>query len=137
MDAKTLIRKYEGCKLEAYLCPANVWTIGYGHTKNVKPGDVCTQDQAEEWLDEETALCEAEVKAVVKVALSANQLAALTSFVYNLGIRALVLSTLLKKLNSGDYAGAANEFDRWVYAKGKIQRGLVERRAKEKFLFST
>lgn len=135
MGAKELIKKYEGLSLDAYLCPAGVPTIGYGHTHNVKIGDTCTQQQADEWLDDDFYAACLDTKAVVKVPLTDNQLDALGSFVFNLGVRKLIQSTLLKKLNAKDYAGAADEFDRWVFA-GKVQlKGLIARRAAEKALF--
>lgn len=135
MDGKSIVKKYEGCKLKAYLCPAGIPTIGYGHTHNVKLGDTCTQQQAEEWLEDDFFYATSDVKAVVKVPLTDNQLDALASFVFNLGVRKLIQSTLLKKLNAKDYVGAANEFDKWVFAAGKKLNGLIARRAAEKALF--
>lgn len=135
MDGKSIVRKFEGCKLKAYLCPAGIPTIGYGHTHNVKLGDTCTQQQADEWLEDDFFYATSDVKAVVKVPLTDNQLDALASFVFNLGVRKLIQSTLLKKLNAKDYTGAANEFDKWVFAAGKKLNGLIARRAAEKALF--
>lgn len=135
MNGLDLIKHFEGCKLEAYLDTGSVPTIGYGHTKGVKMGDTCTQEQADMWLDNEYFMSGEEVKAVVKVPLTDNQLGALISFVYNLGIRALILSTLLNKLNRGDYNGAAEEFDKWVYDNHVKLNGLVKRREAEKRLF--
>lgn len=135
MDGKSIVKQFEGCKLKAYLCPAGIPTIGYGHTHNVKLGDTCTQQQAEEWLEDDFFYATSDVKAVVKVPLTDNQLDALASFVFNLGVRKLIQSTLLKKLNTEDYAGAANEFDKWVFAAGKKLNGLIARRAAEKELF--
>jgi len=137
MDGKSIVRKFEGCKLTAYLCPAGIPTIGYGHTHNVKLGDTCTQQQADEWLEDDFYMACNDVKAVVKVPLTDNQLDALGSFVFNLGVRKLIQSTLLKKLNSGDYQGAAQEFDKWVYV-GKVKlKGLVIRRAAERKIFES
>ena len=135
MDGKSIVRKFEGCELKAYLCPAGIPTIGYGHTHNVKLGDTCTQQQADEWLEDDFFYATSDVKAVVKVPLTDNQLDALASFVFNLGVRKLIRSTLLKKLNAKDYTGAANEFDKWVFAAGKKLNGLIARRAAEKALF--
>lgn len=135
MDGKSIVRKFEGCELKAYLCPAGIPTIGYGHTHNVKLGDTCTQQQADEWLEDDFFYATSDVKAVVKVPLTDNQLDALASFVFNLGVRKLIQSTLLKKLNAKDYTGAANEFDKWVFAAGKKLNGLIARRAAEKALF--
>ena len=133
---KEIVKFYEGLRLQAYLCPAGIPTIGYGHTKNVKLGDVCNQKQAEDWLEDDFFMAKTDVKAVVKVPLNENQLDALASFVFNLGVRKLIQSTLLKKLNDGDYSGAANEFDKWVFAAGKKLNGLIARRAAEKELFN-
>ena len=135
MTILELIKKYEGLRLKAYLCPAGIPTIGYGHTHNVKLGDVCTQQQADEWLHDDFMEAIGDVKAVVKVPLTDNQLDALGSFVFNLGVRKLIQSTLLKKLNSGNYEGAAQEFDKWVFAAGNKLDGLIARRAAEKEIF--
>ena len=131
----TLIRKYEGCKLNAYLCSAGVWTIGWGRTKGVKKGDTCSQAQADAWLNEEYDAFEAQVLKHVKVPLTANQLGALVSFSYNVGTGALASSTLLKLLNSKNYKGAAEQFSRWNKAAGKILAGLTKRRTSERALF--
>ena len=137
MTALDLIKQSEGLSLDAYLCPVGIPTIGYGHTHNVKIGDTCTQQQADEWLEDDFYMACNDVKAVVKVPLTDNQLDALGSFVFNLGIRKLIQSTLLKKLNSGDYQGAAQEFDRWVFA-GKVKlKGLITRRSAERKLFES
>lgn len=131
-----LIKTYEGCKLTAYLCPAGKWTIGYGRTTNVKKGDTCSQAQADAWLLEEYDAFESKVRALVKVALTANQLGALVSFAYNVGVGSLKDSTLLRLLNAADYSGAAAQFARWNKGGGKVLPGLVKRRAAEAALFS-
>jgi len=132
-----LIKSFEGLELEAYLCPANVWTIGYGHTKGVKKGDKITKEQAEKLLEEDLAFFRNGVKRLVKVALNKNQFGALVSFAYNLGLGSLESSTLLKKLNAGDYQGAADQFPRWNKSKGKVLTGLVRRREAERAVFLT
>ena len=135
MKGLDIVKEAEGLRLSAYLCPAGIPTIGYGHTKGVKLGDTCTREQAEEWLENDFFMAKQDVKAVVKVPLKENQLDALASFVFNLGVRKLIQSTLLKKLNAGDYSGASAEFDKWVFA-GKVKlNGLIKRRAKERKLF--
>mgnify|MGYP003612844603 CR=1 FL=1 len=137
MTGLDIVKEAEGLRLSAYLCPAGIPTIGYGHTKGVKLGDTCTREQAEEWLENDFFTAKQDVKAVVRVPLRENQLDALASFVFNLGVRKLIQSTLLKKLNAGDYSGAAAEFDKWVFA-GKVKlNGLVKRRAKERQLFES
>ena len=137
MTGLDIVKEAEGLRLSAYLCPAGIPTIGYGHTKGVKLGDTCTREQAEEWLENDFFMAKQDVKAVVRVPLRENQLDALASFVFNLGVRKLIQSTLLKKLNAGDYSGAAAEFDKWVFA-GKVKlNGLIKRRAKERNLFES
>lgn len=135
MTGKEIVKLYEGCRLKAYLCPAGVPTIGYGHTKGITLGMTCTQEQAEEWLENDFFMAKTDVLAVVRVPLGENQLDALTSFVFNLGVRKLIQSTLLKKINIGDFQGAAGEFDKWVFAAGKKLNGLIARRAAERKLF--
>ena len=131
-----LIKKWEGLRLEAYLCPAGVWTIGYGHIKGVKEGDKINQPQANTLLADDVAnVAESAVNAYVNVPLNQEQFDALASFTFNLGGGNLKSSTLLKKLNDGDYLGAANEFKRWVKAGGKTLNGLVDRREAEAQMF--
>lgn len=137
MTGLDIVKEAEGLRLSAYLCPAGIPTIGYGHTKGVKLGDTCTREQAEEWLENDFYMAKQDVKAVVRVPLRENQLDALASFVFNLGVRKLIQSTLLKKLNAGDYSGAAAEFDKWVFADKVKLNGLIKRRAKERQLFES
>lgn len=130
-----LIKKFEGCRLAAYKCPAGVWTIGYGHTSGVKAGQKITQQQAETYLKNDLQVFEKGVEKVVKVSLNQNQFDALVSFSYNCGLGALRTSTLLKKLNAGDYKGASKEFPRWNKSNGRVLTGLTRRRSAEKALF--
>lgn len=130
-----LIKEFEGCRLTAYKCPAGVWTIGYGHTNGVKSGQKISQQQAESFLAEDIKKFESGVNSAVSVSLNQNQFDALVSFSFNCGIGALKSSTLLKKLNAGDYNGASNELLRWNKANGKVLEGLKRRRNAEKALF--
>lgn len=130
-----LIKSFEGLRLSAYKCPADVWTIGYGTTAGVKPGQTITKERAEELLREDLKRFEGYVDRLVKVPLTQGQYDALVSFVYNLGPDALEKSTLLDQLNLGDYDSAAEQFGRWVKAGGKTLAGLVRRRAAERALF--
>lgn len=130
-----LVKVYEGLRLKAYQDSVGVWTIGYGSTKGVKPGDVITDEQAEALLRRDLAEAEAAVTRLVKHDLTDNQFAALVSFVFNLGSGNFSMSTLLKKINSGDMAGAAKEFKRWNRAGKKVLAGLVRRRDAEAALF--
>lgn len=135
--ATDIIRRFEGCKLTAYRCPAGRWTIGWGRTRGVKLGDTCTQAQADAWLDEDVALFADGVRKLVKVPVTEGQFGALVSFAYNCGLSRLASSTLLSKLNARNYDGARDEFARWVNAGGKRLDGLVRRRAAEQEMWSS
>lgn len=130
-----LIKEFEGLRLKAYLCSAKVWTIGYGHTKGVKQGDTCTQAEADAFLVADVKWVLTAVERCVQVPLTQGQRAAMNSFVFNCGATALRTSTLLRKLNAGDYKGAADEFPRWNKAGGNVIKGLVRRRAAERKVF--
>lgn len=139
MDIKTspqgieLIKQMEGKRLKPYKDTGGVLTVGYGHTKNANRE--ITDAEAEQLLVEDVARAEADVDALVKVPLSQSQYDALVSFAYNVGGSQLAKSTLIKKLNAGDYEGAAKEFSRWVHDDGKKVSGLVKRRAEEAKMF--
>jgi|TARA_Y100000114_G_scaffold128438_1_gene125491 lysozyme len=130
-----LIKHFEGCELNAYKCPAGVWTIGYGHIKGVSEGMSITQEQAEQMLLDELKEYENYINELVTVNLSQNQFDALVSWVYNLGPANLQSSTLLKVLNSGDYSGVPAQIERWNKAGGKVLEGLIRRREAESALF--
>ncbi|WP_148399987.1 lysozyme [Enterobacter mori] len=135
-----LIKEFEGCKLTAYQDSVGVWTIGYGWThpvdgKPVRAGMTIKQETAERLLKTGLVSYEIDVSRLVKVGLTQGQFDALVSFTYNLGARSLSTSTLLRKLNAGDYAGAADEFMRWNKAGGKVLNGLTRRREAERALF--
>lgn len=131
----SLIRYFEGCRLDAYLCPAGVWTIGYGHTKGVKEGDTIDQEAAEAFLIEDLEEFEGYVTEMVEVPLSQSQFDALVSWTFNLGPGNLERSTLLAKLNQGEYTDVPFEIKRWTRAGGVILPGLVKRRNAEAALF--
>lgn len=135
MEGISLIKEFEGCELDSYLCPANVWTIGYGHTKSAKKGQRIDLTHAENLLRGDLKGFERTVKASVKVPLSQNQFDALIAFTYNVGSRAFQDSTLLRKLNSEDYSGAADELLRWDKGGGRRLPGLTRRRIAERALF--
>ncbi|EKS6326456.1 lysozyme [Enterobacter hormaechei] len=135
-----LIKEFEGCKLTAYQDSVGVWTIGYGWTqpvdgKPIRAGMTINQEAAERLLKTGLVSYESDVSRLVKVGLTQGQFDALVSFTYNLGARSLSTSTLLRKLNAGDYAGAADEFLRWNKAGGKVLNGLTRRREAERALF--
>ena len=135
MEGLSLIKKFEGCELEAYQCSAGVWTIGYGHTKGVTPSDSISQEEAEQMLVDELHEYESYVNEYVTVALSQNQFDALVSWVYNLGPANLKASTMLKVLNSGEYEDVPAQIKRWNKAGGKVLEGLIRRREAEACLF--
>ena len=129
---------------QAYLCPANVWTIGYGHTKGVKKGDYCTEGQAEIYLKQDVLFVEQSLTRALdadEIELNQDMFDALVSFCFNVrgGVSTLIKSTLWQKLKAKDINGAADEFPRWVYATvngNKIAlKGLVKRRESERQLF--
>ena len=126
---------YEGCKLEAYQDGGGVWTIGFGHTKDVKEGDSCNYEQAIDFLQVDIISAVNAVNRLVTVDLNQNQFDALVDFTFNLGARALTNSTLLRLLNSGNYEGAALEFHKWNHDNGVEVSGLTKRRAAETKLF--
>tara|TARA_Y100001963_G_scaffold34782_1_gene48507 strand:- start:2152 stop:2577 length:426 start_codon:yes stop_codon:yes gene_type:complete len=130
-----LVKHFEGLVLKAYKCPAGVWTIGYGHTKDVQPGDEWSEDHAEHMLEVEMEEYEQYINDLVEVELNQNQFDAMVSWVYNLGVGNLQSSTLLKVLNAGDYAGVPEQIMRWNKAGGKVLEGLTRRRQAEADLF--
>lgn len=136
-----LIKQFEGFRSKAYLCPAKVWTIGYGTTKypdgsKVKEGDVCTEKEATGYLTNDVKKFEKSVNSLVKAYITQNQFDALVSFTYNLGATNLKNSTLLKKINVNPLEPSIrNEFLKWVNAGGKKLEGLVRRRKAESELY--
>ncbi|MCM7078330.1 lysozyme [Enterobacter roggenkampii] len=135
-----LLKEFEGCKLTAYQDSVGVWTIGYGWTqpvdgKPIRAGMTIKQETAERLLKTGLVSYESDVSRLVKVGLTQGQFDALVSLTYNLGARSLSTSTLLRKLNAEDYAGAADEFLRWNKAGGKVLNGLTRRREAERALF--
>ena len=134
-EGLSLIKKFEGCELEAYKCAAGVWTIGYGSTKNVKEGDTLTQEEADELLLHEMDEYEGYIKDNVTSDLDQNQFDALVSWVFNLGPSNLKASTMLKVVNAGDMKEVPAQIKRWNKANGKTLQGLIRRREAEALLF--
>ena len=131
-----LIKEYEGCKLTAYKCPAGVWTIGYGHTAAagepiVSEGMRITAVEATNILKRDLNKFEQGVNQAVMVELAQNEFDALVSFAFNVGLGAFQRSTLLRKLNAGDFAAVPGELMKWTKAGGKELPGLVRRRRAE------
>ena len=134
-EGLALIKKFEGCELEAYQDAVGVWTIGYGHIKGVKEGMTITKQQAEEMLLEELVEYENYVLEAVNHQLDQCMFDALVSWTYNLGPSNLNASTMLKVLNAGDYDAVPEQIKRWNKAGGKVLTGLVRRREAEALLF--
>lgn len=130
-----IIKQFEGLELKAYLCPARVWTIGYGSTgPHVKPGMTITEAQAEALLRDDLARFEAAAHSAAPNATQ-NQFDAMVSLAFNIGIGAFQKSSVLRLHKAGDFAGAGRAFGMWVKAKGKTLPGLVRRRAAEAALY--
>lgn len=131
-----IIKGFEGCKLTAYLCPAKVWTIGYGHTNGVKSGMIISLDKANQLLANDLVTFEVGVSRLVTSVINENQYSALVSFAFNLGLDALRKSTLLKLVNANPADHNIQlEFMKWINAGGKPLEGLKRRRAAEAKLY--
>jgi lysozyme len=137
-EGVSLIKKFEGCRLTSYWCPAGVLTIGYGTTRNVSVGQKITQKQAEEFLIKDCMEIYEGLKAHSYCSdLNDHELGALLSFIYNLGMNNFLNSTLKKYLAQGRKAWAADEFVKWNKARGQVLPGLTKRRLAERELFLT
>jgi lysozyme len=142
VSAATLIAQFEGLRLKAYQDSGGVWSIGYGTTINpvtgipIKQGDTITKDTALTWLRMQTAATEAQVKAKLKVKQNTNQISALTSLAYNIGLGAFSRSTLLRLINTGAKPNdIAAQFIRWNKVNGQEVPGLTRRRQLEAELY--
>ena len=141
LEAVQLIAEKEGLSLKAYKCPAGVWTIGWGETDGVKPGDTCTKEQADKWLLAALMDRARVVQGMCTEWANEYQLGALVSLAYNIGIEALRKSTVLRKHNEGDFDAAARAFGLWNKAKDPrtkqlvVLNGLTSRRAAEAALY--
>lgn len=138
----SMIMGFEGFRTRSYDDGVGVWTIGYGTTRypdgsKVKPNQVCTAIQAQDYLKHDLIEFEDTVNGSVKVPLNQNQFDALVSLTYNIGSGAFKDSTLLKRLNEGNYQEAADQFLRWNKAGGRVLDGLVKRREAERKVFLT
>ena len=138
---KDLIKRFEGCKLKAYKCPANVWTIGWGQTfypdgTKIKEGDVITQERADELFDIIINDFARMTDALVKSDVTENNFSALVSFTFNVGTGNLRKSTLLRKVNANPKDPSIRaEFMKWTRANNVVLRGLVRRREAEAKLY--
>jgi lysozyme len=130
-----LIKHFEGCELEAYLCPAEVWTIGYGHTLDVKKDDVIDQEAAEALLIEDLEEYEGYVTSLVEIELQQHQFDALVAWTFNLGPQSLKESTMLNRINYGPLSDVSFQMQRWNRAGGKVLDGLIKRRKAEALMW--
>ena len=139
-EGLSLIKKFEGCKLESYKCAAGVWTIGFGSTSGVEEGMEISQERADMLLLEDVEVFEEAVNNLVEVDLEQNQFDALVAWTFNLGSTNLKNSTLLKVLNDKNYEGVPEQIKRWnkatVDGERQVLEGLVRRREAESLLFT-
>lgn len=141
--SRNLIQEFESLRLIAYQDDRGVWTIGWGHTRGVKPGQEISRVKAEDFFEADLKEAESQVRWYVNGPLTENEFSALVSFAFNLGPKGFrdpvtkEPTTILKKLNAGDKIGAAEQFHRWVYDNHKKVGGLERRRAAERELFLT
>lgn len=131
-----LLKRLEGCRREAYQDTGGVWTIGYGHTHGVHEGDRIDQEEADELLLQDLHRTERGVARLVTAPLKPNQRDALECFAFNVGVGAFANSTLLARVNLGDFEGVPRELMRWVHDGGREVPGLVNRRQAEIALWS-
>lgn len=133
-----LTESFEGLRLDSYQDVAGVWTIGYGHTgSDIKQSMTITEDQAQTLIESDIASSVACVNSAVKVNINQNQFDALVDFTFNEGRGSFLRSTLLTLLNMGDFLGASGQFQKWIYAGGEVQPGLIRRRDAEAALFNS
>ncbi len=140
---EALIKEFESCRLEAYQDSVGIWTIGWGHIHGVKKGDKITQEEADAIFDAEIEMYIDGVNSMLKVEVTQGQFDAMVSLAYNVGLdmdlddvaEGLGDSTLLKKVNRKDFAGAAEEFPKWNKAGGQVLNGLTRRRMAERAMF--
>lgn len=132
-----LIKSFEGLRLGAYLCPARVWTIGYGHTgPDVRPGQKITEAEAEALLKGDLDRFESGVSTALGDAPTTdNQFSAMVSLAFNVGLGAFQRSTVLRQHRAGNRQRAAAAFLMWVKGGGKTLPGLVRRRTAERNLY--
>ncbi|KWV17149.1 lysozyme [Xanthomonas translucens] len=139
--AASLVRKWEGCRLTAYPDPAtgaDPWTIGYGATgPGIRKGVTWTQAQADQRLEHDVSRFVDGVLVFLKRPATDNQLGAMASLAYNIGLRRFSESTLLRLFNEGKTLAAGQQFNVWTMAAGKRMQGLVNRRADERRVFET
>jgi len=132
-----LTSRFEGVRLTSYQDSVGVWTIGFGHTFGVTEGMTCTQEQAEDWLMDDTNVAQSDVNTYVHVTLTQGEFDALVDFAFNVGRGNLNNSTLLKDLNAGNIPAASTQFTLWDHAGGVVVAGLLRRRLGEQQEFNS
>ena len=135
-----LIKSFESLRLTAYPDPgtgAEPWTIGYGHTGDVSEGDTCTEDEANQYLQDDLSKFIQGVTDLLTVELTDNQFSSLVSFAFNCGLHNLKTSTLLREINDSNYNHILANFEMWDHAGGQVMNGLLRRRHAEANLFLT
>lgn len=135
-DGLALTELFEGEILTAYQDQAGVWTIGYGHTGGVYPGQTITENQAVAFLLDDVSTAVNCVNEVVAVVLTQQQFDALVDFTFNLGVGSFRGSTLLTDVNAGNFPAAITQFDLWDHCGGVVNAGLLRRRNAEVAEFS-
>jgi len=139
MNKKTieLIKYFEGFSPKIYKCQAGIDTIGFGHAlRKGEKFDIITHAEAEELLQQDILIAYRNINQLLKVTLNENQIAAIISFVFNVGVAAFARSTLRQKINREEHEVVPKELMRWVYAGGFISKGLVKRRKMEGEIYS-
>ena len=132
-----LIRSFEALRLVAYQDGNGIWTIGWGHTLGVQPGQVCSTEQAETWFFSDVGGACSTINHMVDIAINQNQFDALVSLCFNIGAGHFCSSTLLRVLNAGNLMAAADQFLVWDIVAGQVSDGLARRRKTERALFVT
>lgn len=134
--AMHLIRQFEGCRLRAYRCPAGIWTIGWWHTKNVRQGDIWTQEQADHVLKEDIVQYARNVHLHTQHLIDyPNRFAACISLAYNIGINAFARSSLCRHIHGMKWNMAAEAFKSWRFVNRRENQGLIRRRTIERQIF--
>jgi lysozyme len=131
-----LIRSFESLRLTAYRDGGGIWSLGYGHTDDVEPGDTCTEQEALDWLKRDANEAEICILTSVETTLTQSQFDALCSLVFNIGCEAFEKSTMLRLINDGHMKAAKAQFMRWNHDNGVAVAGLTRRRAAEAALFA-
>lgn len=137
-EGEQLIQKFEGCRLESYVCSGGRWTVGWGETgPDIRKGTVWTQEQADARFQARLRKIEGEVEMMLKgQRIPDSVFSALVCLAYNIGTDALSKSTLMRKLRKADFLGAWAEYPRWVHAAGTMLPGLIRRRKAEQDLWN-